>query len=99
MRNNASQTEKFFADQLEVLGLTQAELAERAGFTPADISRYKSQKQRPRIEHIEQLAEALEVSVLEVMVGIGAIDPAQLSKPVVTRNSKGKVRSIKWEKK
>ena len=98
MRYTAKQTEKFFIEQLEFLGITQAELGERAGFTPADISRYKSQKQRPRIEHIEQLAIALELDVISVMIGLGALDPQGLATPKVDRASKGKVRSIKWAK-
>lgn len=98
MRFTAKQTEKFFHDQLEVLGLTQAELGARVGFTPADISRYKSQKQRPRIEHIERLATALELDVLSVMIGLGAIDPDGVTTPKIVKSSKGKVRSINWKR-
>lgn len=99
MKYTPEQTDKFFRDRLEVLGITQAELAERAGFTPADISRYKSQRQRPRIENIEALAEALELDVLTVMIGLGAINPQGLATPKVVAHSKGKITKITWPRK
>lgn len=98
MRNTPKQTEDFFLERLDFLGITQAELGVRAGFTAADISRYKQQKQRPRIEHIEQLALALELDVLTVMIGLGAIDPEAITTPTVVKKAKGKAARIKWSR-
>ena len=96
MRYPPERTAMWLGDHLDRLGLTQAELAERAGFTAADISRYKSQKQRPRVEHLERFAEALEVDVLEVLIGLGAIDPDAVTTPVVTRKVNAKSSRVKW---
>ena len=98
MRYTPRQTEKFFIERLEALEITQAELGIRAGFTAADISRYKQQKQRPRIEHIEQLALALELDVLTVMIGLGAIDPDAVTTPTVVKAPRGKSGKIKWNR-
>lgn len=98
MRYTPAQTEEFFLQRLDILGITQAELGIRAGFTAADISRYKQQKQRPRIEHIEQLALALELDVIAVMIGLGAIDPDAVTTPTVVSKAKGKASRIKWSR-
>jgi len=75
MKYTAEQTNQFFEDRLEVLGITQAELATRAGITPADVSRYKAGKQKPAIDNIERLADALGTDVITLMIGLGAADP------------------------
>jgi len=51
-------------------------LAELAGSDKGNISRIFRQQQRPRVDALEPLALALEVSVYEVLVRIGAVDPA-----------------------
>ncbi len=55
-----------FAERLRFFrkkaGLTQAQLAERAGMTSSVIARYEAGKSMPRAKAIERLAVALEIS-------------------------------------
>jgi len=46
----------------EAMGLTQEELAERAGFEVLQIWRYENGRSKPNIDYIAQLAQALHVS-------------------------------------
>jgi transcriptional regulator with XRE-family HTH domain len=90
MKFTPAQTERFFVGRLKELGITPTELAIRAGFTQADISRYKQQKQRPRIEVIEQFSLALEVDVITLLIGLGAIDTKNAIRPAPVRKSRTK---------
>jgi transcriptional regulator with XRE-family HTH domain len=60
----------------------------------ADVSRYKQHKQRPRIDQVERLAAALEVDVLEVLIGLGAIDPSAKTTPEVKKSKRS--ASASW---
>ena len=47
-------------------GRTQGELEQRAGIENWNLTRYESDKVRPRLESLTKIAEALEVSVDEL---------------------------------
>lgn len=48
-------------------GLTQKELAEQLGTTQQNLAQYENGKRRPKIETIEKIADALEVSIYNLM--------------------------------
>ena len=72
------------------------ELAERCGSDKGNISRIFHQQQRPRVDALEPLAIGLEVSVYELLVRIGAVDPDDDEPPVVRRA--GQKVSFIWPK-
>jgi transcriptional regulator with XRE-family HTH domain len=90
MKFTPAQTERFFVGRLKELGITQTELGIKGGFTSADISNYKQQKQRPRVEAVERLALALEVDVITLLIGLGAIDTKKTIRPAPVRKSRTK---------
>lgn len=90
----AAQTAEWLAARLEELGLTQEELAARAGVTAPDISRYKNHKQRPRIDQVEKIASALEVNVMDMLIGLGAIDPDAETTPRIAKGER--LSTVKW---
>ncbi len=51
-------------------GLTQAELAEKAGVAAITVHQYESGKRQPRIEHLVSIAAALGVHPLYLLDGI-----------------------------
>lgn len=61
------------------------ELAERSGSDKGNLSRIFRQQQRPRVDALEPLASGLDVSVYELLVRIGAVDPDDDQPPVVRR--------------
>lgn len=93
MKLTSDQTAAWLASRLEILGLSQEELATRAGIAAADVSRYKQHKQRPRIDQVEKLAAALGVDVVEVLIGLGAIDPKAETTPQIKGS---KSRTAHW---
>jgi len=52
----------------ERAGLTQEAVAERSGVHPTEVSRIESGKRDPRIATVEALAEAVGVSVSDLLV-------------------------------
>ena len=72
------------------------ELAEVAGSDKGNLSRIFRQQQRPRVDALEPLAMALQVSVYEMLIRIGAVDPDQDTPPVVSRKRQ-KLR-FEWPK-
>ena len=64
------------------------ELAELAGTDKGNLSRIFRQLQSPRVDALEPLASALEVSVYELLVRIGAVDPARDDIPQVSKSKK-----------
>lgn len=94
MKLTSDQTALWLASRLEILALSQEELAIKAGISAADVSRYKQHKQRPRIDQVEKLAAALEVDVIEVLIGLGAIDPRAETTPKVTGSKRS--RTVQW---
>jgi transcriptional regulator with XRE-family HTH domain len=78
--------------ELEIASLE--DLAQRCGSDKGNISRIFHQQQRPRVDALEPLAFGLEVSVYELLVRIGAVDPTQDQPPVVQRA--GQRISFNW---
>jgi len=78
--------------ELEISSLD--ELAERTGSDKGNLSRIFHQQQRPRVDALEPLAFGLEVSVYELLVRIGAVDPDEDEPPVVRRA--GQKISFTW---
>lgn len=82
---------------MDELGITSLEeLAERCGSDKGNLSRIFRQQQRPRTDALEPLAIGLEVSVYEILVRIGAIDPDDDTPPVVERV--GQTVTFTWPK-
>lgn len=81
---------------LELSITSLEELAERCGSDKGNLSRIFHQQQRPRVDALEPLAAGLEISVYELLVRIGAVDPLDDQPPVVTRQGQ-KIR-FTWPK-
>jgi transcriptional regulator with XRE-family HTH domain len=64
---------------------TLDELADRCGSDKGNISRIFRQQQRPRVDALEPLAIGLDISVYELLIRIGAVDPDADEPPVVQR--------------
>ncbi|HEU0018859.1 MAG TPA: helix-turn-helix transcriptional regulator [Thermoleophilaceae bacterium] len=62
----------FFASNLrrrrKELGLSQEQLGTRANIQMADISRYENGSRDPRISTVARLAEALDVTIADLLV-------------------------------
>lgn len=73
------------SDNLIVLrgakGLSQRELAERAGMAAAQLSRYETGRSRPRAEALASLARALETPLKVLLGERGALEIATLDLP------------------
>ncbi len=75
---------------------TLEELAHRCESDKGNISRIFHQQQRPRVDTIEPLARGLEVSVYELLVRIGAVDPYDSRPPIVEQS--GGSYTFTWPK-
>lgn len=64
---NAIEFGQFIAQQRKAIGLTQKELAERLLVTDKVVSRWENGHGYPDIETLENLSNALEVSLVELM--------------------------------
>lgn len=51
----------------EKAGLSQRELADRAGLSPGIIGQYETNRKTPRLETLRRLADALGTSVAELL--------------------------------
>lgn len=69
------------------------ELAGAAATDKGNLSRIFRQMQSPRVDALEPLAAALDVSVYELLVRIGAVDPARKDIPSSTG---GKAVKYTW---
>lgn len=95
MRATPEQSHAWLRDRLHQLGLASLdELAHRCGSDKGNLSRVFHQQQRPRVDSLEPLAAGLEVSVYELLVRIGAVDPDADTPPVVAR--KGERLTFTW---
>jgi len=72
------------------------ELALLCGSDKGNISRVFHQQQRPRVDALEPLAQGLQISVYELLVRIGAVDPSADEPPVVAK--KGSTVTFTWPK-
>ncbi len=74
---DANKTGRFIAELRKQQGFTQKELAERLKVTDKAISRWETGKGLPDTSLLKPLAEALSVSVSDLLAG-KIIDPAQI---------------------
>ena len=81
MKWTEAETSAWFEDRCRILEITQAEFAHRVGITAADLSRYKSRKQEPRVAAIEKIAQVSGFSIVDVMIAMGFIDPSASTTP------------------
>ena len=54
---------KVLEDYLKVAGITQAELAKRAGINPGALNHFMQGRREPRIKNLRKLAEATGISI------------------------------------
>lgn len=54
----------------EFLGMSQAELATKAGFMPSAISHFEGGRRKPNIDNLAKLAQALGVSTDRLLFGV-----------------------------
>lgn len=66
---DAAATGRLIAERRRMLGLSQTELAERVHVTDKAVSRWETGRGMPAIESLQPLAEALELSVSELLSG------------------------------
>jgi HTH-type transcriptional regulator, competence development regulator len=59
------------ADERRTQGLTMRKLAELAGMSSSEISRLESGRRDPRLSTVIRVARALEVSVADLLRGVG----------------------------
>lgn len=80
------QSAEWLRSRMDALGIANLdELAEMAGTDKGNLSRIFRQLQRPRVDALEPLAAALQVSVYELLVRMGAVDPGRADIPRMTR--------------
>jgi len=80
---------------MDALGITSLEeLAERCNSDKGNLSRIFRQQQRPRVDALEYLARGLKIGTYELLVRIGAVDPARDTVPVVAK--KGQKVTFTW---
>ena len=92
------QSVAWLRSRMEELGLGSLdEVAERCGSDKGNISRIFHQQQRPRVDALEPMAQGLKVSIYELLVRIGAVDPAADPNPV--RQKDGRKVTFSWPKK
>lgn len=95
MKFTPEQTSRWIGERLEFLGINQVQLGKKAGIDESDISRYKAQKGRPRVEMIDRLAEALEVDIIAVLIALGAIHADAQTTPQIIEGKKNS--KVIWE--
>jgi transcriptional regulator with XRE-family HTH domain len=87
MRATHEQSQAWLHARMDELGIrTLAELADVIGSDKGNLSRIFRQMQSPRTDALEPLAAGLQVGVYELLVRIGAVDPAEDRAPQVRRN-------------
>ena len=97
MRATPEQSVAWLRARMDALGLSSLdEVAERCGSDKGNISRVFHQQQRPRVDALEGLAQGLKVSVYEVLVRIGAVDPD--ADPLPMRRRDGRRQTFTWPK-
>lgn len=88
------QSQSWLRQRMADLGIDSLEdLAGLAGTDKGNLSRIFRQAQRPRVDALEPLAAALEVSVYELLVRIGAVDPDRDDIPALAPAKRGLVYS------
>jgi transcriptional regulator with XRE-family HTH domain len=86
VRATPDQSVAWLRARMQVLGIgSLEELAEQCDSDKGNLSRIFRQQQRPRVDALEPLAIGLDVSVYELLVRIGAVDPDDDEPPVVRK--------------
>lgn len=86
------QSTEWLKERMEELDIANLEdLAALAGTDKGNLSRIFRQLQRPRVDALEPLAAALEISVYELLVRIGAVDPSREDIPRASRSQRSQV--------
>jgi len=86
MRATLEQSQAWLHARMRELDISSlAELGEICGSDRGNLSRIFRQQQQPRVDALEGLARGLDVSVYELLVRIGAVDPDADAHPVVDR--------------
>jgi transcriptional regulator with XRE-family HTH domain len=87
------QSQAWLRHRMSELGYTSLEeVATAAGTDKGNLSRVFRQLQYPRVDALEPLAAALDVNIYELLIRIGAVDPARKDVPPVTRSQS----ALKW---
>lgn len=87
MHATPEQSQAWLRARMAELGVSSLdELAKRCGSDKGNLSRIFRQLQSPRVDVLEPMAAGLEVGVYELLVRIGAVDPAEDRAPQVRRN-------------
>ena len=97
MHATPAQSAAWLRSRMTELGITSLDqLAELCGSDKGNLSRIFHQQQRPRVDALEPLASGLQISVYELLVRIGAVDPLADQPPVVTKH--GQKITFTWPK-
>lgn len=97
MHATPAQSTAWLRSRMDELGIASLEqLAELCGSDKGNLSRIFHQQQRPRVDALEPLAFGLQVSVYELLVRIGAVDPTEDQPPVVQKQ--GQRITFTWPK-
>ena len=83
MKWTLEETIAWFNEEQKRLGITQTEFADRVGIARSDFSRYKNRIQEPRAAMVKKIADAVGINVIEAMVALGMIDPADDKTPKI----------------
>jgi transcriptional regulator with XRE-family HTH domain len=62
-------TMKAIQDYLRVAGITQAQLAKRAGISAANLNHFLNGRREPRIKNLRKLSEATGISIEKLVQG------------------------------
>jgi transcriptional regulator with XRE-family HTH domain len=60
---------KVLKDYLAMTGMTQADLAKRAGLNPAAINHFMQGRREPRIANLRKISEATGISIEKLVEG------------------------------
>lgn len=75
MRATPEQTTAWLRSRMSELGIgSLAALAEACASDKGNLSRIFRQQQRPRVDALEPMAAGLQVSILELLIRLGAVD-------------------------
>jgi len=86
MYATAEQSSAWLKSRMSELDIANLdELAYLADTDKGNLSRIFRQLQSPRVDALEPLASALQVSVYELLVRIGAVDPQRSDVPATAR--------------
>ena len=72
-------------------GVTQEELGKKLGVSPSFVAQYETGKRNPKIETLQNLANALGVPVQELVKDWSAMDPEDVKDAIVYGGPIGKV--------